>query len=98
MDDDLRHSIRDSFAASGAFDGRRARGPNQIKAGDVAKVTSLLSKGVSFNRGGTFEYRGYTRKNVTPLMLAAETGHMDVVRTLFKALADIHLSEPPTDP
>lgn len=68
------------------------------KSGDVAKLKSLLSKRANFNRGGTFEYGGYTRKNVTPLMLAAEAGQVESVQTLLKAGADVHLADDTNEP
>jgi ankyrin repeat protein len=68
------------------------------KAGDLAKIASLLSRGVNCNRGGTFEYGGYTRKNVTPLMLAAEAGHVEVVRALLKAGAKVDLADDSNEP
>ncbi|MDB6066184.1 MAG: hypothetical protein JWR26_2392 [Pedosphaera sp.] len=68
------------------------------KSGDVAKIESLISKGVNVNRGGTFNYGGYTRKQVTPLMLAAEAGQAESVKTLLKAGAGVHLADDTNEP
>ena len=68
------------------------------KAGHVAKLKSLLAKGVDFNRGGIVEAAGYTRKKVTALMLAAEAGQEAAVQVLLEAGDDIHLANDSNEP
>jgi len=68
------------------------------KAGHTAELQSLLTKGIDVNRGGISEEGGYTRKNVTPLMLAAGAGQEAAVRALLDAAADIHLADETNEP
>jgi len=68
------------------------------RIGDAKTVSAFVAKGVSLNRGGVVEEGGYTRKKVTPLMIAAEGGHAETVQLLLKAGADIHLVEETNEP
>ncbi|HEY5914014.1 MAG TPA: ankyrin repeat domain-containing protein [Verrucomicrobiae bacterium] len=68
------------------------------KAGHVAKLKSLLAKGVDFNRGGILEDGGYTRKKVTALMLAAGAGQEAAVRALLETGAAIHAADDTNEP
>ncbi len=52
-----------------------------IKAGNAAKVTSLLAGGANANAAG--------EGGVTALMLAASLGHLVMVKALIKAGADV---------
>ena len=69
-----------------------------VKTQDAAEVRLSLAKGVNLNRGGTFDYEGYTRKNVTPLMLAAETGNLELLEILLKAGAEVGLADDSNEP
>ncbi len=68
------------------------------RSGDAKQVAALVAKGVDVNRGGVVEEGGYTRKNVTPLMMASEAGHKSVVQILLEARAEIHLVEETNEP
>lgn len=53
---------------------------NAAKRGELAKVKELLARGAEVN--------AKTRYNQTPLMLAAQQGHTEVVKVLLEAKAD----------
>jgi hypothetical protein len=69
------------------------------KLGDLDKASKLINKGVNVNRGGTFKSPPYyIREKVTPLMLAAQAGHIELVRLLLRSGADLELVEESNEP
>jgi len=71
---------------------------NAAKTGREKSAITLIAKGVDVNRGGVIPDGGYTRKNVTPLMLAAENGHVEIVRCLLAAGATVDVQEQTNEP
>jgi hypothetical protein len=55
------------------------------KRGDVKELTSLLRRGVSINTQDS----GHEPRNQTALMYASEGGHIDAVRVLIAAGANV---------
>lgn len=63
---------------------------NAAGDGNVAKVKSLLSKGIDVNHRFLHRQRSFEPYE-TPIMAAAENGHLDVVKVLVEAGADLEI-------
>ena len=69
------------------------------KSGDLGKASRLIKKGVNVNCGGKFKFPPYyLREKVTPLMLAAEEGHIALIQLFLASGAELEQTQESNEP
>ena len=76
-------------AACGLFGRKDRKIVGAAGRGDTAQVERLIEKGVDVNTTMTVEHAGQTIEGVTALHVAAEQGHVDIVKLLIENGADL---------